>query len=149
MLNHIVIAGRLTRDPEVRTFGEGAKVASFTVAVDRDYSGKNGGEKKTDFFDCTAWRKDAEFASKYFKKGTMAIVCGPIQFDDWVDKDGNKRRNAKLQVANMYFGESKRSADSAASGYGDTATPASWQAPIAPSDADFALLENDDDQLPF
>ena len=92
MLNHITIMGRLTRDPEMRTTQSGVTVASFTLAVDRDFGGKDGGEKQTDFIDCTAWRHTAEFISKYFSKGRMAVVSGRLQIDNYTDNDGNKRK---------------------------------------------------------
>ena len=102
MLNHITVMGRLTRDPELRYTQSQTPVASFTLAVDRDF-----GEKQTDFIDCVAWRNTAEFVSKYFTKGMMAIADGSLQFRDWTDKDGNKRRNAEVIVNNIYFGEKK------------------------------------------
>ena len=108
MLNECTIMGRLTRDPELRRTGSGVAVASFTLAVDRDYSGKDGGEKETDFIDCVAWRQTGEFVSKYFKKGSMAVVSGRIQIRSWTDKDGNKRRSAEVVADNVYFGDSKR-----------------------------------------
>ena len=94
MLNHIVIMGRLTRDPELRRTGTGIAVTSFTVAVDRDFAPKDGGERETDFIDCVAWRSTGEFVSKYFSKGSMAVVSGRLQIRSWTDKDGNKRRSA-------------------------------------------------------
>ncbi|MBE6920201.1 MAG: single-stranded DNA-binding protein [Ruminococcaceae bacterium] len=106
MLNHIVIMGRLTRDPELRRTGGGIAVTSFTVAVDRDFSSKD--EKKTDFIDCVAWRSTGEFVNKYFSKGSMMLVSGRLQIRAWTDKDGNKRRSAEVVADNVYFGESKR-----------------------------------------
>lgn len=106
MLNHIVIMGRLTRDPELRRTGSGVAVASFTIAVDRDYSSKD--EKETDFIDCVAWRSTGEFVSKYFSKGSMAVVSGQLQIRVWTDNDGNKRRSAEVVADDVYFGESKR-----------------------------------------
>lgn len=111
MLNHIVLMGRLTRDPELRRTGSGISVASFTVATDRDYA-PEGQEKETDFIDCVAWRQTGEFVSKYFTKGSMIVVSGRLQIRGWTDKDGNKRRTAEIVADNVYFGESKRSADS-------------------------------------
>ena len=108
MLNHIVIMGRLTRDPELRRTGSGIAVASFTVAVDRDFGGRDGGEKETDFIDCVAWRQTGEFLSKYFTKGSMIVVSGRLQIRNWTDKEGNKRRSAEVVADNVYFGESKR-----------------------------------------
>ena len=141
MLNHITVMGRLTRDVELRHTNSGVAVASFTVAVDRDFGGKDGGEKKTDFLDCVAWRQTGEFISKYFTKGRMIVVDGRLEMRDWTDKEGNKRRSAEINVANAYFGDSKRDGDSTPS-YGGYATPA------APA-SDFAMLDDDDAQLPF
>ena len=160
MLNHITIMGRLTRDPELRRTGSGVAVASFTVAVDRDFSGKDGGEKETDFIDCVAWRQTGEFVSKHFTKGRMIVVSGRLQIRGWTDKDGNKRRTAEVVADNVYFGESKRSSDSSNASYGGNtyggnsyAAPAapsygSYSAPAAPA-SDFAMLSDDDAQLPF
>ena len=107
MLNHITIMGRLVKDPEIRTTQSGISVCGFTVAVDRDFSGK-GEEKLTDFFDCTAWRGTADFIGKYFSKGRMIVVDGALQNDKWTDKDGNNRVSAKIVANNVYFGDSKR-----------------------------------------
>ena len=134
MLNHITIMGRLTRDPELRRTGSGVAVASFTVAVDRDFG--NNGEKETDFIDCVAWRQTGEFVSKYFTKGSMIVVSGRLQIRSWNDKDGNKRRTAEVVADNCYFGESKKD---------DTAPSGGYQAPAQ----DFARLDDDDAQLPF
>ena len=159
MLNHITIMGRLTRDPELRRTGSGVAVASFTVAVDRDFGGRDGGEKETDFIDCVAWRQTGEFVSKYFTKGSMIVVSGRLQIRGWTDKDGNKRRSAEVVADNVYFGESKRSADSGSSYGGNTYGGSSYSAPApsfggysAPAAApasDFAMLDDDDAQLPF
>ena len=107
MLNHITIMGRLVRDPELRYTQSNTPVTSFTLAVDRDFTGKDSGEKKTDFIDCVAWKGGAEFVSKYFKKGSMAIVTGRLQMREWTDRDGNKRRSAEVVSTNVYFGEAK------------------------------------------
>ena len=148
MLNHITIMGRLVRDPELRRTGTGIAVASFCVAVDRDFAPKDGGERKADFINCVAWRQTGEFISKYFTKGRMIVVDGRLEMRDWTDKEGNKRTSAEVIVDNAYFGDSKRDSDSGYSapasqsfgGYGATApAPAS----------DFAMLEDDDAQLPF
>lgn len=139
MLNHITIMGRMTKDPELRRTGSGVAVASFTVAVDRDFSGKDGGEKETDFIDCVAWRGTGEFVDKYFKKGSMAVVSGRLQIRSWTDKDGNKRRSAEVVADNVYFGEAKRS---------ETYNSADNFAPAAPAH-DFVPLSDEDAQLPF
>lgn len=107
MLNRIIIMGRMVRDPELRSTATGTPVASFTLAVDRDYKPKDG-EKATDFIDCVAWRSTAEFVSKYFAKGRMAIVEGSLQFRDWTDKAGNKRRTAEVIADRVFFGDSKK-----------------------------------------
>ena len=152
MLNQIVIMGRLTRDPELRRTGSGIAVTSFTLAVDRDFSGKDGGEKETDFIDCVAWRQTGEFVSKYFSKGRMAVVAGRLQIRGWTDKDGNKRRAAEVIADSVYFGDSKKESDSGSScgdnTYGSYGTYGGYSAPSSPS-SDFAMLDDDDLQLPF
>ena len=107
MLNHIVIMGRMVRDPELRSTQSGISVCSFTLACDRDFKAKDSGEKETDFIDCVAWRSTAEFVSKYFTKGRMMAVEGRLQLRDWVDKEKNKRRSAEIQVSSAYFADSK------------------------------------------
>ena len=175
MLNHITIMGRLVRDPELRRTGSGVAVASFTVAVDRDFGGRDGGEKETDFIDCVAWRQTGEFVSKYFTKGRMIVVSGRLQIRSWTDKDGNKRRTAEVVADNCYFGDSKRDGDSGSSYGGNTYggnayggssygnnnygggnaynAPApsygGYSAPASAPASDFAMLEDDDAQLPF
>ena len=116
MLNHIVLMGRLTRDPELRYTQSQTPVASFSLAVDRDFG--RGEEKQTDFIDCVAWRQTGEFVSKYFQKGSMAVVSGRLQIRDWTDRDGNKRRSAEVVVDNVYFGESKRREGESRDNYG-------------------------------
>ena len=159
MLNHITIMGRLTRDPELRRTGSGIAVASFTVAVDRDFGGRDGGERETDFIDCVAWRQTGEFVSKYFTKGRMIVVSGRLQIRSWNDKDGNKRRTAEVVADNCYFGDSKRDGESTGSYGGNTyggnaySAPApsygGYSAPASAPASDFAMLEDDDAQLPF
>ena len=157
MLNHITIMGRLTRDPELRRTGSGVAVASFTVAVDRDFGGRDGGEKETDFIDCVAWRQTGEFVSKYFTKGRMIVVSGRLQIRSWTDKDGNKRRTAEVVADNCYFGDSKREGDSGsafggnnfANAYSAPAGFGGYSAPAGNPASDFAMLEDDDAQLPF
>lgn len=107
MLNHIVIMGRMTRDPELRRTASGTAVASFTLAVDRDFAAKDA-QRETDFIDCVAWRSTGEFVSKYFSKGRMAVASGRLQIRPWTDKDGNNRRSAEVIVENIYFGDSRR-----------------------------------------
>ena len=155
MLNHITLMGRLTRDPELRRTGSGVAVASFTLAVDRDFGKNENGERETDFIDCVAWRQTGEFVSKYFTKGRMAVVSGRLQIRSWNDKDGNKRRTAEVVADNVYFGDSKRDSDvggsyGSANTYGSAPAPAygGYSAPSAPA-SDFAMLSDDDAQLPF
>lgn len=131
MLNHIVIMGRLTKDPELRRTATGTAVTSFTLAVDRDFSSKDSGEKETDFIDCVAWRQTGEFVSKHFSKGRMAVVSGRLQIRPWTDKDGNKRRNAEIVADNVYFGDSKPNGSN------------------TPAPGDFAMLDDEDAKLPF
>lgn len=112
MLNRIIIMGRLVRDPELRRTQSGNAVTSFTLAVDRDFKA-DGGEREADFINCVAWRNTAEFVSKYFSKGRMAVVTGRLQNRNWTDKDGNKRTSSEVIAESVYFGDSKRD-DSAA-----------------------------------
>ena len=160
MLNHIVLMGRLTRDPELRRTGSGVAVASFTLAVDRDYAAQ-GAEKETDFVDIVAWRNTAEFVSKYFAKGRMAVVTGRLQIRNWQDKEGNKRRSAEVVADNVYFGDSKRdNADGGSfnqsQGYAQSFNQVpqqqqAYQAPqnVSAAPSDFSMLSDDDPDLPF
>ena len=132
MLNRIIVMGRMTRDPELRRTNSGTAVASFSLAVDRDFKSQSG-EKETDFIDSVAWRNTAEFVSKYFTKGRMAVVEGRLQLRDWTDKDGNKRRTAEIVADSVYFGDSKRDG-------GDTAQ--------SEAQGGFSEIEADGD-LPF
>ena len=153
MLNHIVLMGRLTRDPELRRTQSGVAVASFTLAVDRDFQ-SGGGEKQTDFIDIVAWRSTAEFVSKYFAKGRMAVVSGRLQIRDWTDKDGGKRRSAEVVADNVYFGDSKKDSNgdqgysrSEPNGGYSAGYSGGYTAPV--SGSDFADLSDDDGDLPF
>ena len=141
MLNHITIMGRLVRDPELRRTGSGIAVASFTVAVDRDFGGRDGGEKETDFIDCVAWRQTGEFVSKYFSKGRMIVVSGRLQIRSWTDKDGNKRRTAEVVADNCYFGDSKPADDSK--------NASNYHPPVSAAGNDYPELTGDDEKLPF
>ena len=162
MLNTITIMGRMTRDPELRRTGSGTAVASFTVAVDRDFGGQDG-QKETDFIDCVAWRNTGEFVAKYFTKGRMAVVSGRLQIRTWKDKDGNNRRTAEVVADNVYFGDSKPEGNQGgytapAGGYNypgnnnyshqNSGYGGGYAAPVAPA-SDFAMLDEDDSQLPF
>ena len=160
MLNKIFIMGRLTRDPELRHTQTGTAVASFTLAVDRDFKDKSTGERSTDFIDVVAWRQTGEFVSRYFTKGRMAVVEGRLQIRDWTDKEGNKRRSAEVVADQVYFGDSKRDGDGggysagyshggySAGGYSAPAAPSGYGAPPADGDQ-FAELSDDDGELPF
>ena len=108
MLNKVVIMGRFTKDPELRRTGSGTAVTSFSLACDRDFKSQSG-EKETDFIEVVAWKNTAEFVSKYFSKGRMAVVEGRLQIRDWTDKAGNKRVTAEVVADNVYFADSKRS----------------------------------------
>ena len=152
MLNHITIMGRLTRDPELRRTANGTAVASFTLAVDRDFGKGENGDRETDFIDCVAWRQTGEFVSKYFTKGRMAVVSGRLQIRSWNDKEGNKRRTAEVVADNVYFGDSNKREDAPANS-GFTAPAAGgfggYSAPASNAASDFAMLSDDDAQLPF
>ena len=134
MLNKIILMGRLTRNPELRHTGNGTAVASFALAVDRDYRSQ-AGERETDFIDVVAWRSTAEFVSKYFTKGRMAVVEGRLQVRDWTDKDGARRRSTEVVADNVYFGDSKRPVS-------DSDTP-------APSGEFTEVPEDEKGELPF
>ena len=165
MLNKIFLMGRLTRAPELRRTQTGTPVASFTLAVDRDFKDRSTGERATDFIDVVAWRQTGEFVSRYFTKGRMAVVEGRLQMRDWTDKDGNKRRTAEVVADQVYFGDSKRDGDGgaystgysqggysqggySAGGYSAPAAPSGYGAPPADGDQ-FAELSDDDGELPF
>ena len=152
MLNKIFLQGRLVADPELRHTPNSIPVTRFTLAVDRNFSSQSG-ERQTDFIDITAWRKTAEFVSRYFTKGRMAVVSGRLQIRDWTDRDGGKRRSAEVVADSVYFGDSKRDQGSS----GDFAPPSGGQSysdytggytsPVTASD--FAELDDDDGDLPF
>jgi len=144
--------GRLTRDPERRETSTGTPVTSFSLAVDRGYVSRDGGERQTDFIDVVAWRNTADFVAKYFAKGQMCAVSGRLQMRDWTDKDGNKRRNAEVVADHVYFTESKKSRDASIGAGGGSPEPresvgAGYSTPVETSD--FAELDMDDGDLPF
>ena len=160
MLNRIILMGRLARDPELRHTQTGTPVASFRLAVDRDFKDKTTGEKATDWIDVVAWRQTAEFVSRFLTKGRMAAVEGRLQMRDWTDRDGNKRTSAEVVADNVYFGDSKRDAEGGSygapsGGYGAPGGYAPPAAPVgggysAPAGGDqFAELTEDDGELPF
>lgn len=141
MLNHIVIMGRLARDPELRRTQTGTPVASFRLAVERDFKDKASGERITDWIDVTAWSYTAEFVSKYFTKGRMAVVSGRLQTQEWTDRDGNKRRSVGVVADSVYWGDARREGDGQS-----TAAPA----PSYQPQQDFIELPDDGSgNLPF
>ena len=144
MINSVVIMGRLTFDPELRTTPNGISVVRFQVACDRNFS-RSGEDRKTDFIDVTAWRQTAEFVSRYFRKGSMIAVEGSIQTDSFTDKDGNKRKTVQVVANNVSFCGSKAES-------GTTSNPVfSQPAPSYASadNSDFEEISDDDDDLPF
>ena len=153
MLNHITIIGRMTRDPELRTTQSGVSVTSFTVAVDRDFGGRDGGERQTDFFDCAAWRQTSEYVQRNGQKGRMVSVTGRMQSRKWQDRDGNNRTNWEISVDNVYFLDSRREG-----GEGSYESRSSYEAPrgtgydapksVSPAPSPFSEL-SDDGELPF
>ena len=174
MLNHIVLMGRLVRDPELRRTQAGVPVATFRIAVDRDFGNRETGEREADFIDVVAWRQTGEFVSKYFAKGRMAVVSGRLQMRSWTDNNGQKRTNAEVVADNVYFGDSKRDNEGSGSYNDNSYAPsngynapnqgynapnqgynspnqgyAAPAAPTAPAASDFAMLEDDDADLPF
>ena len=128
MLNKVILMGRLTKDPELRSSRQGTSVASFSLACDRDFKGQNG-ERETDFINCVAWKGTAEFISNYFRKGSLAVVEGSIQTRSWDKPDGGKGYATEVIVNNIYFAESKREAEI--------------------NEPDVPLVIGDDDDLPF
>ena len=139
MLNKVFIMGRLTRDPELRHTQTGTPVASFSLAVDRDFKDKATGERTTDFIDVVSWRNTAEFVSRYFTKGRMAVVEGRLQMRDWTDKDGNKRRSAEVVADQVYFGDAGKKDDA----------PTTFGGMSYQNNDDFQELPDDDGKLPF
>lgn len=126
MINKCILMGRLTKDPELRTTNNGTNVTTFTIAIDTGY----GEDKKTDFINCVAWKKTAEFVNKYFSKGQMIIVLGRISTRNYEDKNGQKKYITEVVANEVQFGESKK-------------------ADTAPTDNDdFTPLDIDDD-IPF
>lgn len=157
MLNHIVLMGRLVKDPDLRRTQSGIAVASFRLAVDRDYANQQTGQREADFIDIVAWRGTGEFVSKYFSKGRMAAVAGRLQMRNWQDRNGNKRVSAEIVADNVYFGDSKRDSDnnngssyaprSYDGGCNSDPGPAPTSSPVMAND--FAMLEDEDSELPF
>lgn len=159
MLNKILLQGRLTADPELRHTSSGVAVATFRLAVDRDFKDRETGEKKADFISVVAWRQTGEFVSRFFAKGRMAVVEGRLQIRDYIDRDGNKRTAAEVVADNVYFGDSRK--DGEGGGYSAPApsVQSSASSPYAPAPGggysaapevdQFAELSDDDGELPF
>ena len=151
MLNKVIIMGRLVKDPELRRTQSGTAVTSFRIAVDRDFKSQDG-SKQADFFDVVAWRNTAEFVSKYFTKGRMAVVEGRLQTRDWTDREGGKRVATEIVADNIYFGDSKRDGESSGGfnqSFGQSYGGGFNQMPASAPKSDFAMLEDDDSALPF
>ena len=149
MLNHIDLMGRLTRDPELRYTQSGTPVASFRLAVDRDFGNRETGEKQTDFIDVVAWRQTGEFAAKYFVKGSMVVVSGRLQIREWTDKEGNKRTGAEVVAENVYFGESrKREGGEGGSYRAPSTSPGGFDVAKTAAPA-FQEIDEADGELPF
>ena len=158
MLNHIIIQARLVRDPELRKLPSGKSVANVSVACERDFASKEGGERETDFLDIVAFGNTADHIAKYYTKGRMIIVSGRLQIRNWTDKDGNKRRSAEVVADSVYFGDSKKSEQGnstyqAQNPYpgstGDYADTMAYIANIQAQQSEFTMLDGDDAQLPF
>ena len=155
MLNHVVVMGRLTKDPELRYTQGQVAVCSFSIAVDRDYSSGDGQQKQTDFFDVVAWRHNGEFVSKYFQKGRMIVVSGRLQARRWQDNNGNNRSTVEIVAENCYFGDSKKDQESGNSapsqGGGYYAQHGQYGAQSVPvqTQQQFTEMDDDDDDLPF
>ena len=150
MLNHIVIMGRLARDPELGRTQTGTPVASFRLAVERDFKDKASGERITDWIDVTAWSYTAEFVSRYFTKGRMAVVSGRLQTQEWTDRDGNKRTAFDVVADNVFFAEPKRDGTSSGSRYDSQVPQYNEGAPAFQNtgSGDFEEIVGDD-HLPF
>lgn len=157
MLNRIYLMGRLVADPECRQTPSGVAVATFRIAVDRDYKNRDTGERETDFVTIVAWRGTAEFVQRYFSKGRMAVVEGRLQIRPYTDRDGNKRSATEVVADNIYFGDSKRDSDSGSTGgYSGGYAPRPAAAPAAggydmPAAGvdQFSELDDDNGDLPF
>lgn len=142
MINSVVLMGRLTYDPELRSTPNGVSVIRFQIACDRRFRGSDE-ERKADFIDVTAWRQTAEFISRYFHKGSMIAVEGSIQTENFTDKDGNKRKSVQVVANNVSFCGSKAESDTALD------TPFNQPAPNYADNSDFEEIPDDEDNLPF
>lgn len=135
-LNRVTVMGRLVADPEVRTVGDDVHVTTVRIAVDRDRTNKETGEREADFLDVVAWRGTCDFLAKFFARGDQVVVDGRLQSRNWTDKDGNKRYTVEIVAENLYFGSAKK-----ASGGQDAAAPVTQQSEPA--------QQEDDGELPF
>ncbi len=150
MLNKIILSGRLVRDPEMRTTQSGKSIASFTLAVERDFA-PQGQNKETDFINCTAWNGTADFMSRYFSKGSMATVCGSLQIQSYTDRDGNKRTSPNVNVENIYFAGEKRAekSDSGENSRSAAKGKGAYSSKPAPKQTFGEMEDGSDDDLPF
>ena len=155
--NHVILGGRLTADPELKTTPSGVAVTTFTVAVNRRFGGKNGEEAQADFFNVQAWRQTAEFITKYFRKASSICVVGTIQTRTWTDQNGQKRFATEIVADEAYFVDAKNEmpggqaagaayspAGQANAAQANTYIPQDYVAPQAPTE----VLE-DGEELPF
>lgn len=122
MLNRTVIMGRFTKDPELKTTQGGVSVCSFSLAVESDFKNSQG-ERDVDFIDCVAWKHKAEFVSKYFSKGRMAMVEGRLKTRTWTDKEGATRKVTEVIAEEVYFGDSVKKDDQEAQAPSETTNP--------------------------
>ena len=153
MLNHIVIMGRLTRDPELRRTQSGVAVCTITLAVDRDFQSRDGGEKQTDFIDVVAWDQRAEFVTKYLGRGRLVVAEGSLQSRKWTDKNGQNRTSWEVRASNFYFADSRRDnqgGDYGAPSYGGSSYGSPTESYTAPAGGDGGFAEIEEDgELPF
>lgn len=143
MLNRVIIMGRLGRDPDVRFTNSGTKVATFSLAVDRDFKEKATGERVADWVDVVAWRQTAEFASKWFRKGQMAVVEGRLQVRGYADREGNKRRAVEVVAESIYFCGGKDQSARPSEGNADEGSLPADQS------GEYAEMDEEDGELPF
>ena len=136
-LNRVTVMGRLTRDPELRRTGSGIAVATFGIAVDRDYGAKEDGSRETDFLEVVAWRNTADFVERHLSKGRQVAVAGRLQSRSYEDKDGNKRKAVEIVADRIYFADSKYASD------------LNTQNAYQPEQSGFAEVTGDDSDLPF
>lgn len=137
MLNKVFLQGRLVADPELRHTQQGTPVASYRLAVDRDYKGKDSNAQNTDFVNIVSWRNTAEFVSRYFTKGRMMLVEGRLQMRSYTDKDGNRRVAAEVVAGNVHFTDSRKDGSS------------DNEDGLLQESAGFSELADDDGDLPF